>query len=618
MGSTSGICACGNCEIRRTLSLLKILNGDSIASASDGAEVPMKFHAVRMKVLMGSNQELVGGNKESKKMQEDHLKQNNGNFDDQEDANRKLFIVFHQLRNKFSLIMRNKSDLDKLNMDDLYNNLKANVECYNCHRRGHFARECRAPRNQGNRNRDDPEGMNYVDTFLLMHWLFEDGIRMVHHSSQVQTLMILDSKDIVEKPKIVRPSARIIEEWDIDNDNDSVFRPKSDQTKPKFTKINFVKFGENVKSQLQQSQVPVNAAKQSSPRVAASISTARHVNTAAPKPKLVLLRELGKVVSFSMLDLEQQETLLTYLSKTVDIHVKDLTMLIYKADQGIKGFLTVDALADFLNASTIRYSLTISPTIYASYTEQFWATAKSKIVNNETQIHAKVDGKTIVISESSVRSNLHFNDEDGVTSLTNSEILENLALMGYEIVSDKLTFQKAFFSPQWKYLIHTILHCLSSKSTAWNEFSTNIASAVICLANNQKFNFSKLIFDGRVTPLFASMLAIQVVEGEGSGQPSEPQPTPSPTPSSHEEQIPAVSISHPQKTQTPRQAKRGRNTKIPHSGGPLGKVGDEAVHKELGDRVERAATTAASLDAEQDSGKILKTQSIALPNVPLF
>ncbi|GJV00392.1 putative reverse transcriptase domain-containing protein [Tanacetum coccineum] len=36
--------------------------------------------------------------------------------------------------------------------------------------------------------------------------------------------------------------------WDTDSDNDSVFRPKSDQTKPKFTKINFVKSNENVKS----------------------------------------------------------------------------------------------------------------------------------------------------------------------------------------------------------------------------------------------------------------------------------------------------------------------------------------------------------------------------------
>ncbi|GJZ08063.1 hypothetical protein Tco_0542346, partial [Tanacetum coccineum] len=55
------------------------------------------------------------------------------------------------------------------------------------------------------------------------------------------------------------------------------------------------------------------------------------------------------------------------------------------------------------------------------------------------------------------------------------------------------------------------------------------------------------------------------------------------------------------KSQTPRQAKRGRDTKIPQSSGPPVKVGDEAVHKELGDRMERAATTASSLEAEQDS-----------------
>ncbi|GJV99822.1 hypothetical protein Tco_1555074 [Tanacetum coccineum] len=47
--------------------------------------------------------------------------------------------------------------------------------------------------------------------------------------------------------------------------------------------------------------------------------------------------------------------------------------------------------------------------------------------------------------------------------------------------------------------------------------------------------------------------------------------------------------------------KRGRDTKIPQSGGPFIKVGDEAVHKELGDRMERAATTVSSLEAEQDN-----------------
>ncbi|GJR73561.1 putative ribonuclease H-like domain-containing protein [Tanacetum coccineum] len=47
--------------------------------------------------------------------------------------------------------------------------------------------------------------------------------------------------------------------------------------------------------------------------------------------------------------------------------------------------------------------------------------------------------------------------------------------------------------------------------------------------------------------------------------------------------------------------KRSRDTKIPQSGGPPIKVGDEVIHKELGDRMERAATTASSLEAEQDS-----------------
>ncbi|GJT94852.1 putative ribonuclease H-like domain-containing protein [Tanacetum coccineum] len=85
-----------------------------------------------------------------------------------------------------------------------------------------------------------------------------------------------------------------------------------------------------------------------------------------------------------------------------------------------------DEIADFLNASPIRYALTVSPTIYVSYIEQFWSTSKIKTVNNERQIHAKVTSKTIVISESSVRRDLQFNDEDGIACLTNTEIFKNL------------------------------------------------------------------------------------------------------------------------------------------------------------------------------------------------
>nr|GEX00812.1 hypothetical protein [Tanacetum cinerariifolium] len=70
--------------------------------------------------------------------------------------------------------------------------------------------------------------------------------------------------------------------------------------------------------------------------------------------------------------------------------------------------------------------------------------------------------------------------------------------MGYEKPSTKLTFYKAFFSTQWKFFIHIILHSLSAKQTSWNEFSSAMASALICLSSGQRFNFSKYIFESLV------------------------------------------------------------------------------------------------------------------------
>ncbi|GJR09094.1 retrovirus-related pol polyprotein from transposon TNT 1-94 [Tanacetum coccineum] len=69
----------------------------------------------------------------------------------------------------------------------------------------------------------------------------------------------------------------------------------------------------------------------------------------------------------------------------------------------------------------------------------------------------------------------------------------------------------------------------------------------------------------------------------------------------------------PQKTQKPRKPKR-KDTQVPQPSGHTENVADEAVHKELGYRLVRAATTASSLEAEQDSGNITKTQSKATPN----
>nr|GEX06001.1 hypothetical protein [Tanacetum cinerariifolium] len=164
-------------------------------------------------------------------------------------------------------------------------------------------------------------------------------------------------------------------------------------------------------------------------------------------------------------------------------------------------------IVDFLSRSSIFYALTVSPNVCTSFIEQFWKTATFKTVNNISQIHAKVAGKPVVIPEASIRGDLLFNDVDGIDYQTNKAIFENLALMGYEGDLIKLTFQKALFSPQWKFLIHIIIHCLSSKSASLDQFPT------------RKF-----------TPLCPSMLTQEAVaEGEDLGTPTESQLTPSPT-----------------------------------------------------------------------------------------
>ncbi|GJS27268.1 putative ribonuclease H-like domain-containing protein [Tanacetum coccineum] len=136
-----------------------------------------------------------------------------------------------------------------------------------------------------------------------------------------------------------------------------------------------------------------------------------------------------------------------------------------------------------------------------------------------------------------------------------------------------------------------------------SDLHSNDEDGITCLSNDEIFVNLALI---------RSMLVPQVVEGEGSGQPSEPQP---PSPTTPPSQVTTVATQH-QKTHKPRRAKRGQDTKIPQSSGPPKKVGDEAVYTREDDRVVGAATTASSLEAEQESGNIHKTRPTTTLNEP--
>ncbi|GJW86075.1 putative ribonuclease H-like domain-containing protein, partial [Tanacetum coccineum] len=176
-----------------------------------------------------------------------------------------------------------------------------------------------------------------------------------------------------------------------------------------------------------------------------------------------------------------------------------------------------------------KQTVVANSTIEAEYVAASSCCGQAKTINGKVQLHALVDGKKIIVTESTVRRDLqlerllkiqslvdgkkvivtetsvrralHLKDAKGTDCLPTATIFAELERMGYENLTQKLTFYKAFFSPQWKFLIHTILQCLSAKTTAWNEFSSTMASAIICLATNQIFNFSKYIFDNMVKNL---------------------------------------------------------------------------------------------------------------------
>nr|GEV10245.1 hypothetical protein [Tanacetum cinerariifolium] len=212
--------------------------------------------------------------------------------------------------------------------------------------------------------------------------------------------------------------------------------------------------------------------------------------------------------------------------------------------------------------------------------------------NEGTKILATVDGKLKTISESSIRRNLKLNDEEGISTLPDAELFENLALMGYNILpNQKFTFQKGQFSHQWKFLIHIIMQCSSPKSTGFNEFSSNIATAA----------------------------------GEGSGTPIEPHHKPSPEAqqSPHND---SSSLLHPTKTTetipttTPTKIPKLRQyfkraTRIAQS-----KALPTAAHEPaspLGDDNQgEAFPTVSGLEARQDRENIIKTSALPHDSTP--
>ncbi|GJZ13810.1 hypothetical protein Tco_0549040, partial [Tanacetum coccineum] len=96
---------------------------------------------------------------------------------------------------------------------------------------------------------------------------------------------------------------------------------------------------------------------------------------------------------------------------------------------------------------------------------------------------AIIDSHEVVVTECLIRTQLHFDDANGIFDMPINDILEGMRVRVIRYLTDgTLTFLKNYLSPQWRFLVHTIMHCLSPKSGSWNQFLSSIATTLICLS----------------------------------------------------------------------------------------------------------------------------------------
>nr|GEZ71284.1 hypothetical protein [Tanacetum cinerariifolium] len=200
----------------------------------------------------------------------------------------------------------------------------------------------------------------------------------------------------------------------------------------------------------------------------------------------------------------------------------NMVVILEKSD-AVGGF---EQIIDFLSRSYIYHDLTMNPHVYISCIKQFWNTAVVKRSGDVTRLQALVDKKRIVITEEVVCEIQQLNDAEGVICMPNDDIFAGLAQMGYEKSSTKLTFYKTFFSTQWKFFIHTILLFLSAKQISWNEFSSAMASALICLSLDDVVQEHVLeeISTEVVPPTSTSPSSPVILSSPPHQSPSPPQP----------------------------------------------------------------------------------------------
>ena len=184
----------------------------------------------------------------------------------------------------------------------------------------------------------------------------------------------------------------------------------------------------------------------------------------------------------------------------------ETTEIRYKAPHNYVGILTkpttdntFDSIIDILSASKYKTLIIADAPIYLQTQREFWKNATlEKQGDIITAINSSIQGKKVQISPKSISEIFKLDDLKGKTSFTKNELIKDFMNRGYVEQPNRDTLQKGYFPSAPRFLFHTLLMCVSNKTTSFNEIPTKIQCLGYAILNNENYNYSQEIFDDLV------------------------------------------------------------------------------------------------------------------------
>ncbi|MFS7977670.1 hypothetical protein Hanom_Chr10g00906761 [Helianthus anomalus] len=150
------------------------------------------------------------------------------------------------------------------------------------------------------------------------------------------------------------------------------------------------------------------------------------------------------------------------------------------------------SVIDSLSSSKCKTLLTCNAPIYQDTLREFWKNANVQVQDKKPWAIISEVGKVLVsITPQTISEVFEMNDHTGSISFSKNEYQTDLAERGYEGQMDKANLKKGNFPPLMKFLFHTLLMCISNKTTTFNEIPLKIQYLGYAIMANISFNYSQ-------------------------------------------------------------------------------------------------------------------------------